>query len=290
VAYAELRINGEMHHATTRNIIDVIQDVAEQHESHLLWHSNTYGLVPQGARTIAVDSDGRIARTFEHGTTRSRKALRIEEVTFSKVCCSEHLKTAMGVYASQDYVHTLAVKNPDQVNGVAGEHIILEGDLCFANPANQQFKMRACRHCGAYLFKTESAFCCNNGKNTLHSHHFQFWSQLHRTTCPAGVDPKHKAYFEQCGQKVMKHHSRLCNNTLAFTMLKHESIHGTAHELDPQYYPWMMSIQGRTYHTYLSTPQPYNNVDKPQKRLNNNIGWYAALIARCLHCQFGFIT
>lgn len=275
VQYETLHKEGVTQNNICADTIDIIADVAKQHESNLLWHNHKAGLIPCGATTIVVDRHGNITPSaMRHGRSRSKKCLTKRGVPWSKVCCSEHLQTALHGHLDDDGIHKWEIVNSTNVKGVAGELIELEGNVhgnvFFSNPSNEQLRMHACRHCGAYLFKDETSFCCNKGKNILPNHHFSFWLQPH---CTEDMPEQAKMYFGQCNGKLMQQHPRLCNNSLSFTMLKHDSIHGTAHELNPEYYPWMVSIQGRTYHTYLNTPQPYNNSEKPDKRLNNNIGW-----------------
>jgi hypothetical protein len=284
VEYSSLRIGGQLRENTKEHTINVIADVAKQHESQLLWQTGGLGLVPKHASFIVVDCDGHLTPSLLcNGTQRSKRELQRMGATFSKIECSEHLNMRRAMLNDEQHMHEWAIKEPDTVKGTAGEVITLECDLHFTNPLNAEPQLRACRHCGAFLFHTETSFCCNNGKNVLPNHHFEYWQQPHALTYPQGVGQEHQDFFDECKTKFMKDHSRLCNNSLAFTMLKRSSSHGTAHELDPQYYPWMVSIQGRTYHTYLNTPQPYNNPDKPDKRLNNNIGWCTTTLCFMLY-------
>jgi hypothetical protein len=284
VMYSELHLDGELQQDVRVDIYDIIADVAKQHHQHKLWHGSAKGLVAAGSTEITVSANGMVTGR-QMDQSRCSQSLadfnndQMCKATWAKVCCSEHMSTGLHKCgAIPNMLHRWRITNPNAVQGTAGEIIELEGNIFFSNPVNREEQLCACRHCGAFLFKHEETFCCNGGKNVLPDHHFDFWLQDFEAHQQAPVPADHQAYFLQCSNPTAQKHSRLCNNSLAFTMLKHDSTHGTGRELTPEYYPWMVSIQGRVYHTYLNTPQPYNNLTKPNKRLNNNIGWCIALL------------
>jgi hypothetical protein len=251
-------------------VTDIIHDVATSHARHTLFYECPPVFI-RGVQQVLVNQHGQVAMptlASNNGGACHQRALELEHVSrvrhqliWTTVECTEHLQTVMQ-QRQRDW--SLMRINPScRVGGSVGELIVLDTGHMFENPANRHYSMKACRHCKAPLFKGEDSFCCNKGREILHDGHFEFWEKQYTPNSCSSVE---KQFFEACNSKTLRNNPRLVNNTLAFAMMKHDSIHGTGRTLRPDYHPWMVSIQGRTYHTMLNSAQPHST-------LNNNISW-----------------
>jgi hypothetical protein len=257
-SYREVRLNGHTHYKCQMPIWKSIQDVAMQNPKHLLFHECP-SLIACGASTVLVNKNGQVTMPPTRGVRDNTSTTNL--LTWAPVECAEHLKSWMQPLN----MDCALIGIESNVDGVSGETIYLANGFFFTNPSNNQFKMKCCRHCHAPLYKGEDPYCCNKGKTVLPAGHFEFWKQQFPPFNTNATNATQQ-FFEACNTNTLRQHPRLCNNTLAFAMLKHDSIHGTGRVLTPEFHPWMISIQGRTYHTMLNSAQPH-------PKLNNNISW-----------------